>query len=204
MHEFLSTDELVDFLNHQTHPNHSPSIDSKYHKKRFRTRTIIFFILLSFAILHLFYVSIPLISSNRGVNAFGSATIVAVTMDQPLGNTVNAHVVIMGKLNPEEIKTGDHVITYGLYGTDIYWVAEVVSVNSENQTCEVTFDGVIANVIHFQDIEGTYIRRANLLNTISYISSSLVGYIFLLGIDVIGFSSVYYFYIRKKKEKPIT
>ena len=78
-----------------------------------------FFIALALAIFHIFYVSIPLLSENRGVNAYGVTTLLAVPMDQDLTDTVNAHVVMVEKLDLDKLKVGDKVLFGKWNGVEI-------------------------------------------------------------------------------------
>lgn len=208
MANYLSTEELVRQLNQQqansteTQKEFKPIQETK--KRKFSiNRKLIFLLALIAAIFHIFYVSIPLLSDNRGVNAFGVTTVLAVPMNQEIGQSVTARVILIEKLDIAQLKVGDMIIIYGEFGTDLNWVGEILELSFENQTAEVTFDGFIKRTIDFDEIEGLYLRNADLLGIISYISSNLRGYIFLLGTYVVGFSLVYYFYIRKKTDKPI-
>ncbi|MFH1692956.1 MAG: hypothetical protein ABH890_01595 [Bacillota bacterium] len=152
---------------------------------------------------HIFYVSIPLLSENRGVNAFGTTTLLAVPIDQDLGGAIKVRLILIEKLDPELLVIGDKVVVYGKYGTDLNWVVEIVSIDFSQGIAEVTFDGVISDTVNIDDIEGLYVGNANILSIITYISSNLKGYIFLLGTYVVVFTVVYIFYIRKKEDKPI-
>jgi hypothetical protein len=204
---YLSTEELVKLIEQQKVANPPVQVTEevrlKTHKKFKINKKIVFFIALALAIFHIFYVSIPLLSENRGVNAYGVTTLLAVPMDQDLTDTVNAHVVMVEKLDLDKLKVGDKVLIYGRFGTDFNWVEEVVSIDLVQGTAETTFDGIISNTITIGDIRGIYIGEASLLGIITYISSNLRGYLFLLGTYIVIFSMVYIFYIRKKEDKPI-
>ena len=204
---YLTTEELLKLLDQQKATNQLnqiiPKVQHKNKKKfRFNKKTV-FFIALALAMIHIFYVSIPLLSENRGINAYGVTTLLAVPMDQDLGETVNAHVVLIERVNPESIQVGDMVVIYGRFGTDLNWVEEVVSIDLDEGTAQTTFDGVVSNPVLISDIKGIYLEQASLLGIITYISSNLRGYIFLLGTYFVVFSMVYIFYIRKKENKPV-
>jgi len=203
---YLSTEELVKILEQQKTANPPVLVTKKIpqeSQKKNKIKLIVFFVALALAVLHIFYVSIPLLSENRGVNAFGVTTLLAVPMDQDLGQTVNARVVMVEKLELQNLQVGDKVLIYGRFGTDLNWVEEVVSIDTNQGTAETTFDGVVSNTVTLGDIKGIYIGNASLLGIITYVSSNLRGYIFLLGTYIVIFSMVYIFYIRKRKDKPI-
>ncbi len=207
MANYLTTEELVKLLDQQKVTNPTAEVIKSVQKtsrKKFRfNKKIVFFIALALAIAHIFYVSIPLLSENRGVNAYGVTTLLAVPMDQDLGQTVHAHVVLVEKLDSVNLQVGDKVLIYGRFGTDLNWVEEVVSIDITQGTAQTTFDGVVSNTVNISDIKGIYLGKASLLGIITYISSNLRGYIFLLGTYFVIFSMVYIFYIRKKENKPV-
>jgi len=217
---YLSTDELLEKLKQQEtvgiqklqkknkiqkplEPQEFKVIKQKRKIKFKLNRKFFFFIAIIAALFHIFYVSVPLLSDNRGINAFGITTLLAVPMDQELGQYVNAKVVLIEKYDTNLYAVGDNVVVYGEYGTDLNWVVEIVSIDIDNQEAEITFDGVVSHTVKLDDIQGMYVKIAGLMGIISYISSNLKGYIFLLGTYVVGFSVVYYFYIKKKKDKPV-
>jgi len=214
---YLSTDELLEKLEQQEagviqkpqkpqKPEKSQEFEVIKQKRKVKfklNRKFFFFLAIIAALFHIFYVSIPLLSDNRGINAFGVTTILAVPSDQELGQFVNAKVVLIEQNDANLYEVGDNVVVYGEYGTDLNWVVEIVSIDENNHEAEITFDGVISHTVNLDDIEGKYVKIAGLMGIISYISSNLKGYIFLLGTYIVGFSMVYYFYIRKKKDKPV-
>jgi len=208
---YYSTDELLKQLDKQNEISEekrkqlTKSVKIKERKiHQFKlNRKIVFIIALVAAIVHIFYVSIPLVTDNRGINAFGVTTILAVPDDQPLSNSLYARVVIIEKYDVGNYEAGDKIIVYGLYNTTMNWVVEIVTIDRVTHEAQITFDGVISHTINTSEIEGKYVRTANLMGIISYISSNVQGYIFLIGVYIIGFSLVYYFYIRKKPNKPI-
>ncbi len=207
MANYLTTEELVKLLDQQKAANPTAQVIENVQKesrKKFRFgKKIVFFIALALAITHIFYVSIPLLSENRGVNAYGVTTLLAVPRDQDLGQTVHAHVVLVERLDSVNLQVGDKVLIYGRFGTDLNWVEEVVSIDTTQGTAQTTFDGIVSNTVNISDIKGIYLGKASLLGIITYISSNLRGYIFLLGTYFVIFSMVYIFYIRKKENKPV-
>jgi len=206
--DYLTTDELLDYLAHPTKivprvEKDKPLRKIKNQKSKISKKKVFFWVAIVIAMFHIFYVSIPLLSENRGVNAFGTTTLLAVPIDQDLGGAIKVRLILIEKLDPELLVIGDKVVVYGKYGTDLNWVVEIVSIDFSQGIAEVTFDGVISDTVNIDDIEGLYVGNANILSIITYISSNLKGYIFLLGTYVVVFTVVYIFYIRKKEDKPI-
>ncbi|MBU1093288.1 MAG: hypothetical protein KKH01_02370 [Firmicutes bacterium] len=213
MTNYLTTDELVVQLNNQAHQNiknlaleQNKKADTKEKFKKFSfkiTRKKIFWLALILALIHIFSVSIPLLSENRGINAYRSTTLLAVPMNQEINDQLIAKVVRVEKVDLDTLAVGDQIILYGRYNTEYYWIEEIISLDIDQGVAQTIFDGVISYTVNLDDIQGVYIEDANLLSIISYVSSSLKGYIFMIGTYAIIFSLVYIFYIRKKEDKPI-
>lgn len=213
MSNYLTTDELVTQLHNQTNQpttnnkekkRKKISLKEKFKKINFKiTRKKIFWLALILAIIHIFSVSVPLLSENRGINAYKTTTILAIPMNQEIDDVLDVKIVKIKKIDLDNLEVGEKIILFGEYGTQNYWVKEIVSIDSVNRTVQTTFDGVISHEASYDDLEGIYIEDANILGIISYVSSNLRGYIFLLGTYFVIFSMVYVFYIRKKEDKPI-
>lgn len=213
MANYLTTDELVVVLNEQSNQNirnlalgqikKNTKKDKLKHFNFKITRKKIFFLALFIAFIHIFYISIPLLSENRGINAYQSTTILAVPMDQDITGQLIAKVVRVSKVDLDELAIGDKIIIYGSYNTENYWIEEIVTIDRDLGTAEVTYDRIIKDTINLDQIEAVYIEDASLINIISYVSSNLKGYLFMLGTYFIIFGMVYIFYIRKKEDKPV-
>ncbi len=207
MANYLTTEELVKLIDQKKSITPLASIRKPVHnkiRKKFKiNKRTIFFMALILAIIHIFYISVPLLSEDRGINTYKSTTILAVPMNQVFDGQLAAKVVRIKKVDLETIAVGDEIVLYGRYNTELYWIEEIVSIDYDLGIAETTFDGVISNTVNLEDFKGVYIEDANLLGIISYISSNLKGYIFMLGTYFILFSTVYIFYIRKKEDKPV-
>ena len=204
MTEFLSTDELLGLIKKQSDV---PTYAFKENNKtKFKIqRKHIFWLVVVLAILHILSQSVTFFSDTRGINTLGYATVLAVPMDQELDDQVVATVARIKKLDESVLAIGDKVIIYGKYGSDLYWIEEVIAFNLETDEITTTFDGLIANTVSFDDIEGVYVEEANFLQLLSFISSNTRGYIILIATYALVLSTVYFLYVNKKpKNKPLT
>ncbi|PKK97295.1 MAG: hypothetical protein CVV58_02025, partial [Tenericutes bacterium HGW-Tenericutes-3] len=129
MSNYLSTDELVAQLHNQHNQpiNHKEIKKNKKNEKvslkaRFKninfkiTKKKVFWLALILAIIHIFSVSVPLLSENRGINAYNSTTVLAVTMDQELDGDLVAKIVRVEKIDLDALEVGDKIMLYGRYG----------------------------------------------------------------------------------------
>jgi len=197
--EYLSTDELLVFIEKQSEiPEYNPNQKTK---RKFKVqRKHIFWFVVLLAILHIFSQSITIFSENRGINTLGYTTVLAVPMNQELDDELIATVARIRKVDLDTLVIGEKVIIYGKYGSDFYWIEEIIAINLESNEITTTFDGLIANTIQFEDVEGVYIEDANFLQLLSYISSNTRGYVFLILTYALVLSAVYFLYVNKKQQ----
>ena len=95
-------------------------------------------------------------------------------------------------------------ILYRRYGEDILVVETIVSIDRTQKIVITTSDGFIeSNEVDFEDIVGVFERRAHLGEIIIFVSTSLRGFIILVGSYLLLFGVIYYFYMGKKKEEPV-
>jgi hypothetical protein len=217
---YLTTDELVAELNKvnlavTSHGNieknrkkdvtkkavNQTKKESKTSKK---TKKLIFFIVLAIAVINLIFLMIPTFFENGSFLINGDKSVLAVPNDQEFGvgdNILNTKIIVIEKLNPEELENGDLIVVYGRFDKDLYWMEEVLDFDLENEILSTTFAGFILNTYSFEEISGIYVRDANLLNIIYYVSTSIRGFIILVFVHLIIFGFVYYFFIKDKKVK---
>ncbi len=163
-------------------------------------RKIIYFVALALAFTHIFLLAIILISPNRGLNAFGQTTVLAVTMGQELDSEVFAEVIVIEHFDADNLAIGDKVVIFGKYGTDLYWVEQVVAINRDTGTLDTTFDGFIANQVKIADVDGIYLNAGNLIHRVNYVGSTTMGFISLVALYALLFAVTYYLYIKKTNE----
>jgi hypothetical protein len=199
--EYLSTDELLGLIKKQS------EISTYNFKKKAKfkiNRKHIFWFAVVLAIFHILSQSITFFSENRGINTLGYTTVLAVPMDQELDDELTATVARIKKLDLEALMIGDKVIIYGKYGSDFYWIEEVIAINIGSNEITTTFDGLLANTVSIDEIEGVYIEDANFIQLLSYISTNTRGYIILILTYALVLSAVYFLYVNKKpKNKPL-
>lgn len=210
MNNYLSTDELIKQLEKQNSAQlqiHSKNKTKQYHfkekKNKFiskKTGKIIYFVCLAIAILHMLYISIPLVSPSRAVNIVGNQYVMAVPNNQELGPMLQTKIVRIKPFNSNDLELGDQIVIYGKYGTDVFWVEDVVDIDFDAETLDSTFDGFLRNTYSFAEIGGKVIKESNLFGSIIFVSTRIRGYLSILATYTAIFGMVYYFYIRDPKK----
>ncbi len=207
MTDFLTTDELLAQLRRQEAGSVTPNSQTKKKdKKKFKiNKKVLYWVLFAIAILHLIYISIPMILPDRGLGLVRYTNVIAVPIDQEVvvdetGFEISATVVLIEKFDPDKLEVGDLVVIYGKFGSNVYWVERVASFNLVDQTVTTTLDGYIASedVNTFDEIEGFFVRKASLAGTLTYVSSNTRGYLVMLTSHALVLSILYYLYIRDK------
>lgn len=203
---FLTTEELVQSLNQQEKQSneHAHKIDkkTKKHKKFQLKKKHIFFFVVALIIFHLSYLGIQVISKQNGSTAFNQTHVLVVPMDQDLNEPLSVRVAIIQRYKTEDLVIGQKVAIYGKYGTVYYWIEEIVDINLEQNTLTTTFDGFISNQTSLDDVKGIYLRQANFLGLVSYVSTTPRGYLSIIVLyALVGYVS-YSILFRKKKVKP--
>lgn len=206
LNNFLTTEEILKRIQ-----SSMSSVQAEKPKKEKKQKTdevinrnqkikkIIYFSLLALAIIHILFVTIPLISPSGAVNVVGRQYVMAVPNDQELDNELNTRIVQIKPFRIDDVSIGDTIVIYGKFGTEVFWVEEIVEIDYGNQTIDATFDGFLRNTYLFEDIGGTVLRQTNIFGSIIFVASQARGYMALLVTYIIVFSTVYYFYIRKPK-----
>lgn len=204
MNDYLTTEELVKALNRQTsEPQIKETIKEKkvINQKIKKVGRIVYWVVLGFMILYSLYAVIPMVFEDRAVNFLGKSTILVIPNDQELDQDLTSDVVHIKKFSFDDINTGDRIIVYGKFGTDLYWMEQIVDINRENRTLDTTFGYFIRNTYSEDDIIATFDHHANTLSTIIYVATTPRGFASLLVIEVLILSVIYYYFVREPKEK---
>lgn len=204
MNPFLTTEELVLKLNNQKSESIIDSNESLKSERIVKVKKIgksLYFVLVGVLAIYSLFSMIPMIFPNRAVNFLGNTTMLVVPNDQELDSELQTDIAHVNKFNYEKIAIGDRIIVYGKFGTDLYWMEEVVAIDEVNQTLDTTFGYFIRNTYQKNEIVATYQKRGNLFSTILYVSTTPRGFISLVIVETLVLSVVYYYFIRKPKEK---
>jgi hypothetical protein len=197
---YLSTEELLAQLASQkvTSDLH---IQKKVRKINIKiNKKTIFWIFVGLAILHTMFIAFPLILPNRGIGLLGTANVLAVPNNQELDEELSTRIVIVKRFKLDDLKVGDNILIYGRFGTDIYWVEEVVEIRESLNELQTTFDGFISNTTSIDNIDFVYIKDASFLGTIYYVSSNLRGFLVMASVQGLILSIIYVFYIKENKK----
>ena len=204
MNDFLTTEQLVLKLKTQTDKPASELKNEQKVNRKEKTKKvgrIFYWIVLGILTLYTLFSIIPMIFKDRAVNLLGQTTMLAVPNDQELDQELTSDVIHVKKFKFEEIKIGDRIVIYGKFSTDLYWVEEVVSIDETNQTLDTTFGYFIRNTYSKDEIRATFSHHANTLSTILYVSTTPRGFASLFFIEALILSVVYYYFVRKPKDK---
>ncbi|MDR4968057.1 MAG: hypothetical protein RG740_00415 [Acholeplasmataceae bacterium] len=200
MANYLSTEELLAQLASQKVASNL-HIQKKVRKFNIKmNKKTIFWIFVGLAILHTMFIAFPLILPNRGIGLLGTANVLAVPNNQELDEELSTRIVIVKRFKLDDLKVGDNILIYGRFGTDIYWVEEVVEIRESLNELQTTFDGFISNTTSIDDIDFVYIKDASFLGTIYYVSSNLRGFLVMASVQGLILSIIYVFYIKENKK----
>ncbi|MBE0700992.1 MAG: hypothetical protein IH571_04835 [Acholeplasmataceae bacterium] len=170
-------------------------------KKIRRIKRIIFIVLCGFALIHFLYMLIPMITTNRGMKAFGSVQVLAVPMGQTLvDDSFKVKLVRMTEFKEDDLEVGMQLVITSLRSLEAYWVEEIVEIDTENQIIKTTFDNFTINNTHYEAIEGVFLKESNFLGMLYYISTQPRGFVFMVLTDSMAIAAYYFAFIREKKK----
>ncbi len=204
MNEFLTTEQLVLKLQLQQNKpiaeiNNEKKVVS--HNKRSKISKIIYWIIVGLMAIYMVFSIIPIVFKDRAVNILGLTTMLAVPNDQELDEELTSDVIYVRKFKFEDVNIGDRIVIFGKFGTDLYWVEEVVAIDEVNRTLDTTFGYFVKNTYQEDEIRATFSHHANNLSTVFYVSTTPRGFLSLFFIEVLIMGIIYYYFIRKPKEK---
>jgi transcriptional regulator with XRE-family HTH domain len=160
-----------------------------------------------YAILILFTINIGFMTlhrldTNYNYDLLPYSYINAVTPGQNVNQTMFLGIVRVEPFDPDSVNFGDQIVIYQDFGLNEYFVQEVRSVNTDNQTITTTYDQVTLVTNEFSDIPGVYVRDANLIGSIYYASKFNTGYVFLVLAHVILLAMYYLSFLNVNDTRP--
>ncbi|MFA5471632.1 MAG: hypothetical protein WC219_06265 [Acholeplasmataceae bacterium] len=195
MNDYLTTDDLVLYINKTEH------ITVKEKNKFNLNKKHIFGSIVIIAVLHLVFIALPMILGNNTKDILGYQYEIVIEKNQDLDGEILGQVLKIEPILFENLNSGDHVLIYGLYGNNYYWEVEVVEINQVEQTLSVTFDDVIRNTYHIDDIEGQIAGSSNMISTFYYTASTIRGFISMILLHAIIVYGTYYLMFQRNKKK---
>lgn len=204
MNDFLTTEELLKRLKQQDEgikPVHHVHMTASRKRQIKKIGSIIYWVILSVAVLLTISALIPIVFPHRAVNVIGATTMLAIPNDQELDQELKADIIRVKRFNFEQIKIGDRIIIYGKFGTDLYWVEEVVSIDAINQTLDTTFGYFIRNTYTKDQIIASFDRHTTPLSTVLYVATTIRGFISFILIETLVLGAIHYYFIRNPKQK---
>lgn len=195
MNDYLTTDDLVLCTNKTEH------ITVKEKKKFKLSKKHIFGSIVIIAVLHLVFIALPMILGNNTKDILGFQYEIVIEKNQDLDGEILGQVLKIEPIIFEDLNSGDHVLIYGLYGNNYYWEVEVVEIYENQQTLDVTFDDVIRNRFHIEDIAGQVAGSSNLISTFYYTASTIRGFIPMILLHAIIVYGTYYLCFKEIRKR---
>ncbi len=202
MTDYKTPDQIVVEQNKQDNDEMSENNDTSSIKKKFKfNKKTVFWIVTGLAVLHILFITIPLIFPNRGIDILGYANIIAVPNTQELDEELYQRVITVHRFKIDEIEIGDKIIVDGRFSTDVFWVETVVEIREELGEIDTSFNGFVKNTTQIEDVEFVFIRESSFIGVIYFTSSNLRGYLVMLSTHIVILGLVHYFYINEKRKK---
>jgi predicted nucleic acid-binding Zn ribbon protein len=194
----LTTDELLQEMRDMSDEAH---VIVKSEQKKKRKKYYIFWGIVAIAVLHLLFLSIPLaIGVHHTVAIFGETRVLAIPYVAGTVPEREGHVIVLNRYDTEHIAVDDFVVIYGLLDTDYYWEVKITDFDQTAETASVTYDDFSSETISFDDIDGVYVKDANFLGVIMFVSSRVRG---LFAAAAVYASLVFVYYILVIREMKI-
>lgn len=194
MNDYLSTDDLILYIN-------KTDATVVKEKKKFKlNKKHIFGSIVIIAVLHLVFMALPLILGDSTKDILGYQYEIVIDKNQELDEEIIGQVLRIKPIDFENLEIGGNVLIYGLYGNNYYWEVEVLEINQTDQTISATFDDVIRNTYHIDDVKGQIAGDSNFIGTFYYTASTIRGFIpMVLLHSIIVYATYYFMYQNKKK-----
>jgi hypothetical protein len=185
-----------------------------FHKSAKTNWKVIFFIIFSFILLvHLIGISIIVFSKDNGLSFYGVTRLEGILFDQEVDSdgdqlTLQEDILRLKAIDHTKIDqsyVSKKIIVQNVRetnGKDYLCVAQIISVDEENKklTIAIMRDYTEAEAISFDDAKGIYDGSAKLFGKMVYVSSQTEGYIFVTVASFILSISLYYGFIKTRKQ----
>jgi len=208
--KLLTTDELLLVLNHNS--LHSESEIDKAKSKstnKYFNKHIIFWSIVSIAVLHLVFAAIPLVFKDKGLSLLGYRYAVTYQYDEETSPEYPLFIAVHKELNKDSLTTDDLIVTYGRFGTKYYSVESISNIDLEQNSIETTFDNVVSSTYYINTIDAIFYRKANQIETLYFIFGTPRGFLMLIIGNLVVFGGTYIYYINpnilnnNKKQKDL-
>ncbi len=180
--------------------NNLDNIEVKDKKKFKLNKKHIFGSIVIIAVLHLVLMAMPLVFKEQSKNLLGYQYQIVIHKNQELDEELNGQVMRIRPLELDEISIGDTVLIYGLYSNNYYWEVEVLEINQQSATIKATFDDVIRNTYHVDEVGGEVNGTSNFIGTFYYTASTPRGFVSMVILHALALFVTHYFMFQKKKK----
>ncbi|MCF7926199.1 MAG: hypothetical protein K9L74_01295 [Candidatus Izimaplasma sp.] len=168
--------------------------------KKTKTTHFIFLGILVLSVVNISIMSLFFYDNDYNYKIMNISYISAITPEQDVNETLYTNVIKIKEFNLNNATIGDLVIIYDDFSTNEYWVEKIIDINETTKEITVTYDEVSNNNISYNNIYGTYIKKANIFGTIYHTAMFTRGYILLVFSHIFILAAYYTYFILHVKE----
>lgn len=171
---------------------------------RYQYKKVGFVLLLLLILINVLYMTFHLIDDTYNFPILQHSYISAVAPDQDVNNTLSTSIVRISAFDEQQISIGDKVVIYGDFGTDEYWVEEIVDVLPDTRQVELRYVNNITITTRFDNIIGVYENDANIIGQIYYSAKFTYGYVLWVIAHLFVIGGYYYILLTKKEKEKVS
>ena len=196
MNDLLTTNEILQMIEHSRKPLEQKTITHK--EILSKTGKTFYWIIVVFSILHLIYLSMPLVFSTESlIEIFGSEPVAVAKLGQTPPE-LSLTVINVTNIDFEDLEIGDFVIVYA-ETQDVFIQKEVVIIDDENLTFEASYAGLTLETYSSDDFIGKSLGDANILQLFNYAVGTVSGYIGTFVTYIVILTVAHYIIFHKPK-----
>ncbi|MGE4321243.1 MAG: hypothetical protein AB7E61_07325 [Acholeplasmataceae bacterium] len=196
MNDFLSTNEILQMIEHSREPINQMNPDNQ--KQQTKLGKIFYWIIVGFSILHLIYLALPLfLTTNQMIQLVGSQPVAVVKFGQTPPELL-VEVVKVKKYDFDDLNIGDVVVVFA-ETSGVYIEKEVISIDQGAQTFTASYLGQTLETYDKEDLAGTYVKDANVLQLFTYAVSTPRGYLGTMTVYIVILGIAYYMIFHQIK-----
>ena len=201
MNDHLSTKDLINGIKHSRHSQKKVSNGNKKHNSMKKVFKIIYYCFITFFILHLMYIGIPLFFNTGPLLSFQNTKIESVAKaGQAASPTLVLTIVEVEDVNFDELDTGEFVIIYNEVD-DFYIEKAIIDIDKENKTFSASYAGNTIETYNESSLLGVYVQDANLIQLFQHGISTKQGFIGTALVYIVISSVVYYVAFQRNHHK---
>lgn len=183
-------------IEHSREPINQMNPDNQ--KQQTKLGKIFYWIIVGFSILHLIYLALPLfLTTNQMIQLVGSQPVAVVKFGQTPPELL-VEVVKVKKYDFDDLNIGDVVVVFA-ETSGVYIEKEVISIDQGAQTFTASYLGQTLETYDKEDLAGTYVKDANVLQLFTYAVSTPRGYLGTMTVYIVILGIAYYMIFHQIK-----